>query len=239
MLARWAAEPMTGCWTPIQNRTPPEEPSGERRARMGVMKSRFPNWVPSLRKFWTNVNDSCCASSACDMCACAAIWKARSASWVAVSASRVSEPGGSSRKALDCRNRQLTWRTSCGAHPHIAPKPDEAKTIGLRSCGLAGAAEGSVTSRLRSESRRKSPRAAQRDTARAARRRGRRRGLPTLRIGPSRGPCCADCGWLHRARPPEGRGARGERLRRAGSLCCAWGPHSPGAAVRRLAVGMH
>mmetsp|Transcript_15063 Transcript_15063/g.43211 ORF Transcript_15063/g.43211 Transcript_15063/m.43211 type:complete len:588 (-) Transcript_15063:1015-2778(-) len=153
--AAWAAVPATGCCTPIQKRTPPPAALSWRRARIGVMKSRLPKRDPSLRKFETSVSDSCCASSARDMCCCAARCEARSAS--AAAESNSAGGGGSaggSRNSDDCRKRQLTWSTSWGEQPHMTPKPDDAKTIGLRKLGSATVAEGSVTRRLRRERRR-------------------------------------------------------------------------------------
>ena len=62
-----------------------------------------------------------------------------------------STPGFDSIKEGDCRKRQLRCITSCGAQPHMTPKPAEAKTIGLRCNGSAVRTDGSVTRQLSSE----------------------------------------------------------------------------------------
>ncbi len=48
-------------------------------------------------------------------------------------------------KEGDCRKRQLRCNTSWGVHPHITPKPAEAKTIGLRCPGWKKRTDGSCT----------------------------------------------------------------------------------------------
>mmetsp|Transcript_43462 Transcript_43462/g.114208 ORF Transcript_43462/g.114208 Transcript_43462/m.114208 type:complete len:234 (-) Transcript_43462:1192-1893(-) len=130
-----------GCCTPIQKRTPPPL-----RSRMGVMKRRLANAEPSLRKLCRYVSDSCRASSAADMCETASCCgKPASILHPSVLAGFVSTKEG------DWRKRQLRCMTSCGAQPHMTPKPAEANTIGFRCSGSAALTDGSVTRQLSSE----------------------------------------------------------------------------------------